>query len=188
MQIHETKIPDVKIIVPHVHKDARGLFFESFNQKAFSQAINQTAEGSFDFVQDNHSANAKNVLRGLHYQLPPLAQAKLVRCVSGEVFDVAVDIRKSSPSFGHWVGDILSVENQKQLWIPRGFAHGFLSLSQEAVLLYKTDNYYSPSHERRIIWNDTDINIAWPLAAKTLPLLSEQDRQAGALKHADLFD
>lgn len=170
MQIIKTEIPDVLILEPKVFGDDRGFFFESFNQKVFEDAVGYKV----DFIQDNHSKSTEGVLRGLHFQLPPFAQAKLVRCVVGEVFDVAVDIRKSSPTFGHWVGVHLSAENKRQLWIPEGFAHGFLVLSETAEFVYKTTNYYSPTHDRGIVWNDPSIGIKWPeLVAK--PLLSDKD-------------
>lgn len=170
MQVIDTKIPDVKIIEPTVFEDARGFFFESFNHKMFEEKVGCKVT----FVQDNHSKSIKGVLRGLHYQLPPHAQGKLVRVVQGKVFDVAVDIRKSSPSFGQWVGEVLSAENRKQLWIPEGFAHGFLTLSETAEFLYKTTNYYAPSCEKCIWWNDKTLNIAWPFQEK--PNLSEKDK------------
>ncbi|EGM78172.1 dTDP-4-dehydrorhamnose 3,5-epimerase [Rheinheimera sp. A13L] len=181
MNIIDTSIPDVKIIEPKVFGDERGFFFESFNLLKFEDAIGRKV----NFVQDNHSKSSKNVLRGLHYQLDPCAQGKLVRCVQGEVFDVAVDIRKSSATFGRWVGVHLSAENKKQLWIPEGFAHGFLTLSDSAEFLYKTTNYYSPDSDRGILWNDSDIGIEWPLTVS--PLLSEKDDKAKRLKDADLF-
>lgn len=159
MNVIETEIPDVKIFEPKVFGDERGFFFESFNQKQFEEVIGRAV----NFVQDNHSKSVKGVLRGLHYQLLPMAQGKLVRVVQGEVFDVAVDIRKSSPTFGKWVGVVLSAENKKQLWIPEGFAHGFLTLSDTAEFLYKTTNYYSPQHEGSLSWCDKDIDIVWPI-------------------------
>lgn len=180
MNIIDTQIPDVKIIEPKVFGDERGFFFESFNQKIFEEAIGRPVT----FVQDNHSKSSKGVLRGLHYQLPPHAQGKLVRCVVGEVFDVAVDIRKSSPSFGQWVGVNLSAENKRQLWIPEGFAHGFLTLSETAEFLYKTTNFYHHSSERSIRWNDDDIEIEWPT---TDVVLSAKDRIAAQLSIAELF-
>jgi len=171
MNIIDTKIPDVKIIEPQVFGDERGFFFESFNQLQFDAAIGR----SVNFVQDNHSKSSKGVLRGLHYQLPPHAQGKLVRCVVGEVFDVAVDIRKSSPTFGQWVGVNLSAENKRQLWIPEGFAHGFVTLSETAEFLYKTTNYYHRESEGAIVWNDPELNIEWPIEGA---LLSEKDQNA----------
>lgn len=157
MNVIKTEIPDVLIFEPKVFGDERGFFFESFNQKVFEEAVGHPV----DFVQDNHSKSSKGVLRGLHYQLPPFAQGKLVRCIAGEVFDVAVDIRKNSETFGKWVGVNLSAENKRQLWIPEGFAHGFLTLSDTAEFLYKTTNYYNPEMERGIIWNDPMLSIEW---------------------------
>lgn len=181
MKVTDTKIPDVKVIEPTVFEDERGFFFESFNHKKFEQAIGH----SIDFVQDNHSKSSKGVLRGLHYQLPPHAQGKLVRVVQGEVFDVAVDIRKSSPTFGLWVGRTLSAENKKQFWIPEGFAHGFLTLTETAEFLYKTTNYYGPSSERSIRWNDPDIGVRWPDG--TRPCVSDKDMKASAFAEAKVF-
>jgi dTDP-4-dehydrorhamnose 3,5-epimerase len=158
MKVTPLAIPDALLIEPELFRDDRGFFFESFNQKKFEEAIGR----KINFVQDNHSKSVKGVLRGLHYQLPPKAQGKLVRVIQGQVFDVAVDIRQSSPTFGKWVGEILSADNKKQLWIPEGFAHGFLTLSDTAELLYKTTDYYSLALERSIIWDDKSINIEWP--------------------------
>ncbi len=158
MKVIDTAIPDVKIIEPAVFGDERGFFMESFNEKRFNEAIGQEVK----FVQDNHSRSAKGVLRGLHYQLPPHAQGKLVRVVSGEVFDVAVDIRSESPTFGKWVGVTLSAANKRMFWIPEGFAHGFLVLSETADFLYKTTDYWHRDLERCIKWNDESININWP--------------------------
>ncbi|WP_314138477.1 dTDP-4-dehydrorhamnose 3,5-epimerase [Buttiauxella noackiae] len=169
MNVIKTNIPDVLIFEPKIFGDERGFFFESFNQLVFEEAVGRKV----DFVQDNHSKSSKGVLRGLHYQLPPFAQGKLVRCVAGEVFDVAVDIRENSPSYGQWVGIILSAENKRQLWIPEGFAHGFLALSEEAEFIYKTTEFYSPVHERCIYWNDPSINISWGLNEP--PKVSEKD-------------
>ena len=169
MKVTPTKLAGVLIIELRVFGDERGFFFESFNQRAFDEAVG----AHVDFVQDNHSKSSRNVLRGLHYQLPPKAQGKLVRVVQGEVFDVAVDLRKDSPTFGQWVGEILSAENKKQLWIPAGFAHGFLTLSDTAEFLYKTTDYYSPEHERCIRWDDADVGVQWPLS--TPPLVSGKD-------------
>ncbi len=173
MQVIPTAIPDVLILEPKVFGDERGFFFESFNRKAFQEATGLDV----DFVQDNHSKSAKHVLRGLHYQLPPKAQGKLVRVVQGEVFDVAVDLRKGSKTFGCWVGQILSAENKLQMWIPSGFAHGFLTLSDTAEFLYKTTDYYSPAHERAIRWDDPEIGIDWPLTAAE-PILAAKDATA----------
>ena len=158
MKVTDTKIPDVKLIEPIIFEDERGFFFESFNHMKFEEAIGY----NIAFVQDNHSKSSKGVLRGLHYQLPPHAQGKLVRVVQGEVFDVAVDIRKHSSTFGHWVAEILSAENKRQLFIPEGFAHGFLTLSQTAEVLYKTSNFYSKDHERSIRWDNKTIGVEWP--------------------------
>ncbi|WP_265612285.1 dTDP-4-dehydrorhamnose 3,5-epimerase, partial [Aeromonas salmonicida] len=158
MNVINTSIPEVLIFEPQVFGDERGFFFESFNYQKFEEAVGHQVK----FIQDNHSRSSQGVLRGLHYQLPPHAQGKLVRCIVGEVFDVAVDIREQSPTFGQWVGVTLSAENKRQLWIPEGFAHGFLTLSTAAEILYKTTNYYQPSHERSIIWNDNVLAIKWP--------------------------
>lgn len=175
-----TTIPDVLIIEPKVFGDQRGFFFESFNRRQFAELSGRDAY----FVQDNHSRSAKNVLRGLHYQIRQ-PQGKLVRVVQGEVFDVAVDIRKSSPTFGQWVGEILSAENKRMLWIPEGFAHGFVVLSDTAEFLYKTTDYWAPEFERSIAWNDPAINIQWPLHGE--PTLSAKDQQAQRLAEAEHF-
>lgn len=169
MKVTPLKIPEVKLIEPEVFSDERGFFYESFNQKQFNDAVGQETT----FVQDNQSKSKRGVLRGLHYQEQPLAQGKLVRVISGEVFDVAVDIRENSATYGQWVAEILSGSNKKQLWIPEGFAHGFLTLSDTAELLYKTTNFYSPEHEACILWNDKSINIKWPFDFE--PLLSNKD-------------
>lgn len=176
MKITPTKIPGVLVIEPQIYGDERGFFFESFNQKRFNDAVGYDVK----FVQDNHSKSVKSVLRGLHYQLPPKAQGKLVRVVQGEVFDVAVDIRKGSPTYGQWVGVTLSGENKQQLWIPAGLAHGFLTLSDTAEFLYKTTDYYAQDHERSIRWDDPTLNIKWPL--ETEPLLSEKDKIANLFR------
>lgn len=181
MKVIETKIPGLLIIEPKVFGDERGFFFESFNEKAFNAATGNT----LPFVQDNHSKSTKGVLRGLHYQLPPKAQGKLVRVVQGEVFDVAVDIRKGSPTYGQWVGEVLSADNKKQLWIPPGFAHGFLTLSDTAEFLYKTTDYWSPEHERAILWNDATLNIDWPLNGLQ-PTLAAKDAAAVAFSAAEI--
>ena len=173
-------IPDVILFEPTVFGDDRGFFFESFNQARFDAAIGQSAT----FVQDNHSRSVKQVLRGLHYQIQK-AQGKLVRVIQGEVFDVAVDIRKSSPTFGRWVGEILSAENKRQLWVPEGFAHGFVVLSDTAEFLYKTTTYYAPEHERCIAWNDPAIGIQWPIVGA--PVLSGKDRKGLSLAEAEHF-
>lgn len=175
-------IPEVILFEPKVFGDDRGFFFESFNQQKFADLTGLER----NFVQDNHSKSQKDVLRGLHYQLPPKSQGKLVRVVEGEVFDVAVDIRKSSPTFGKWVGEILTAENKLQLWIPEGFAHGFLVLSETAEFLYKTTDYYAPECERCIIWNDTNINIDWPVPLA--PVLSGKDQSGLPLQQSDVFD
>jgi len=181
MKVTPTAIPDVLVIEPKMFGDARGFFFESFNQKSFNEATGLNVA----FVQDNHSRSAKGVLRGLHYQLQQ-PQGKLVRVVRGAVFDVAVDIRKSSPTFGRWVGVELSEDNHKQLWVPAGFAHGFLVLSETADFLYKTTDYYAPAHERCIDWNDPVIGIVWP--SDLQPQLSNKDQMAQPLASAQLFD
>lgn len=181
MNIITTNISDVFIIEPKVFLDDRGFFLESFNAKLFAEKTGINT----NFVQDNHSRSQQNVLRGLHYQIQQ-AQAKLVRVVVGEIFDVAVDIRKSSPTFGQWVGTILSAENKKQLWIPEGFAHGFLVLSEVAEVLYKASNFYAPQFDRSIRWNDPDININWHL--NNSPLLSAKDENAPLLKDAEVFN
>ena len=180
MNVIDTAIPDVKIIEPKVFGDARGFFYESFNDRAFAEGTGVNVQ----FVQDNHSKSARNVLRGLHYQLQQ-AQGKLVRVVQGEVWDVAVDIRRSSPTFGKWVGVILSAENNCQLWVPAGFAHGFVVLSETAEFLYKTTDYYAPAHERCIAWNDPTLAIEWPIEGA--PSLSTKDAQGVAFKDADYF-
>jgi dTDP-4-dehydrorhamnose 3,5-epimerase len=182
MKATRLAIPEVVMLEPHIFGDARGFFFESFNQRAFEEAVGM----EINFVQDNHSRSAKNVLRGLHYQLGK-SQGKLVRVVSGKVFDVAVDVRRSSPTFGIWVGEFLSAENQRQLWIPPGFAHGFVTLDDNTEFLYKTTNYYAPTHERSIRWDDLDIDISWP-ALEGQPILSSKDIQAPSLGNAEVFD
>lgn len=173
-------IPEVILFTPKVFGDERGFFFESFNHRTFVEAVGRP----IDFVQDNHSKSVKGVLRGLHYQIQQ-TQGKLVRVSAGEVFDVAVDLRKSSPTFGQWVGVLLSAENKQQLWIPEGFGHGFAVLSEHAEFLYKTTDYYAPQHERSIIWNDPDLNIDWHL--DVAPTLSAKDLAGNSLKAADLF-
>lgn len=175
-----TALPEVLIIEPKVFGDARGFFFESYNERAFEEATGIKRS----FVQDNHSRSARNVLRGLHYQIQN-PQGKLVRVTAGEVFDVAVDIRRSSPNFGKWVGVSLSAENKRQLWIPEGFAHGFLVVSDSAEFLYKTTDYYAPEFERSLLWNDPDIGIQWPL--DVTPLLAAKDQAASSLSHAEVF-
>jgi dTDP-4-dehydrorhamnose 3,5-epimerase len=181
MKVTPLKIPDVLLIEPQVFGDDRGFFFESFNHKLFEKVVGR----KINFVQDNHSKSAKGVLRGLHYQLPPKAQGKLVRVIQGEVFDVAVDIRRSSPTFGEWVGDIISSDNKKQIWIPEGFAHGFLTLTDTAEFLYKTTEFYSKKHEQAIQWNDKKIGIEWPVDK---PSLSLKDRASKLFSDAGYFD
>lgn len=173
-------IPDVALLEPKVFGDDRGFFFESFNHAKFEAAIGRHVT----FVQDNHSRSVENVLRGLHYQIQQ-PQGKLVRVVQGKVFDVAVDIRQSSPTFGQWVGEILSAENKRQMWVPEGFAHGFIVLSDTAEFLYKTTNYYAPEFERCIVWNDPAIGIRWPIEGE--PTLSAKDQQAKPLAEAEGF-
>lgn len=180
MQAIKTAIPDVIIFEPKVFGDDRGFFYESFNQKIFEEATGL----SFNFVQDNHSKSAKNVMRGLHYQIQQ-PQGKLVRVSAGQVFDVAVDIRKSSSTFGQYIGVHLSAENKRQLWVPPGFAHGFVVLSETAEFLYKTTALYAPQFERCIRWDDPTIAIAWPIEGA--PLLSAKDQQGASLKEAELF-
>jgi dTDP-4-dehydrorhamnose 3,5-epimerase len=180
IQVTATALPEVKIIEPKVFGDARGYFYESFNALEFAE---QVAPG-IEFVQDNHSRSAKGVLRGLHYQIQN-AQGKLVRVVEGEVFDVAVDIRKSSPNFGKWVGAMLSVENHRQMWVPPGFAHGFVVLSESAQFLYKTTDYWFPEHERSIVWNDPSIGIGWPIDFE--PLLAAKDAAGKRLADAEVY-
>ena len=182
MNIIKTDIPEVLIFEPRVFGDARGFFFESFSSKVFHEAVGRKVE----FVQDNHSQSQKGVLRGLHYQLDPHAQGKLVRCIEGEVFDVAVDLRRSSPTFGQWVGATLSAQNKAQFWVPAGFAHGFVVLSESAEFLYKTTDYYAPQHEQCIAWNDPFLNIEWPQLAEA-PKLSAKDAAGKAWADALFF-
>jgi len=180
MQVTPTAIPDLLILEPEVFGDDRGFFFESFNAQAFERATGLKR----DFVQDNHSKSAKNVLRGLHYQIRN-PQGKLVRVVQGEVFDIAVDLRKCSKSFGQWIGIRLSAENKKQFWVPEGFAHGFVVLSETAEFLYKTTDYYYPEHERCVLWNDPSIAVQWPVDVE--PQLSAKDRAGMLLAEAEVF-
>jgi len=182
MNARRTAIPDVVVLEPNVFGDARGFFFESFNRKVLEAQVGR----SLDFVQDNHSLSARGVLRGLHYQLPH-PQGKLVRVVRGEVFDVAVDLRRASATFGRWVGDVLSADNKRQLWIPEGFAHGFLVLSEQAEFLYKTTDYWHPEHERCIRWDDPELGIAWPTAGLG-PVVSAKDALGKPLREAPVFD
>ncbi|MFZ2162789.1 MAG: dTDP-4-dehydrorhamnose 3,5-epimerase [Sideroxyarcus sp.] len=181
MQVVATAIPDLFTIEPRVFGDDRGFFYESFNQRRFTELTGVTDS----FVQDNHSKSARNVLRGLHYQIRQ-PQGKLVRVIAGEVLDIAVDIRKSSPNFGNWVGVNLSAENKKMLWIPKGFAHGFVVLSDSAEFLYKTTDYWAPEHERSIVWNDPDLAIDWQLNGAS-PLLSAKDQAGKLLREAETF-
>ncbi|MCX7278012.1 MAG: dTDP-4-dehydrorhamnose 3,5-epimerase [Burkholderiales bacterium] len=180
MKVTPCAIPDVLLIEPRVFGDDRGFFYESFNQRAFDQATGLNLQ----FVQDNHSKSTRNVLRGLHYQVQQ-PQGKLVRVVAGEVFDVAVDIRRDSPTFGKWVGALLSAKNNHQLWVPPGLAHGFLVLSESAEFLYKTTDYYVPEHERCIAWNDSTLAIDWPIASHG-PILSAKDASGAVFLEADL--
>ncbi|MCS2154924.1 dTDP-4-dehydrorhamnose 3,5-epimerase [Scandinavium goeteborgense] len=181
MNIIKTDIPDVMILEPKIFGDDRGFFFESFNQKIFEEAVGRKVE----FVQDNHSKSSKGVLRGLHYQQEPYAQGKLVRCVAGEVFDVAVDIRKASPTFGKWVGVNLSAENKRQLWIPEGFAHGFLVLSEIAEFVYKTTDFYHPESDRGILWNDPIIGVNWGLGNDVT--LSDKDKNHPSFNDIEMY-
>jgi len=181
MQITKLSIPEVVLFEPKVFGDDRGFFFESYNGRVFEDATGLKC----NFVQDNHSRSSKNVLRGLHYQIKH-PQGKLVRVIEGEVFDVAVDIRKSSPTFGAWVGATLSAENKLMMWVPEGFAHGFVVLSESAEFLYKTTDYWYPEYERGIIWNDPAIGIEWPVVGE--PLLAKKDTEAKLLQDAELFE
>jgi dTDP-4-dehydrorhamnose 3,5-epimerase len=180
MNVIPTTLPDVLILEPRVFGDERGFFYESYNEREFKGSTGINAR----FVQDNHSLSAKNVLRGFHYQIKR-PQAKLVRVIAGEVFDVVVDLRKSSPTFGKWLGIKLSAENKRLVWIPEGFAHGFLVLSGSAEFLYKATDYYAPAHERCLIWNDPDLGIKWPLDGE--PIIAAKDRAGLPLKEAELF-
>ena len=181
MKVTALSIPDILLIEPKVFRDDRGFFFESFNQATFEKETNLSPT----FVQENHSRSIKGVLRGLHYQLPPKAQGKLVRVIHGEIFDAVVDIRKDSPTFGQWLGEVISADNKKQLWIPLGFAHGFLTLSESAEVLYKATDFYAPEFERCIAWNDTEIGIEWPLHGE--PILSNKDQNGLSLSNAKAF-
>ena len=185
MKVINTAIPEVKIIVPNIFKDKRGYFFESFNRDEF----NKKTGIELNFVQENQSKSEFGVVRGLHYQLEPKPQGKLVRCVSGTVFDVAVDIRQSSPTFGEWTSVVLDNLNKKMFWIPAGFAHGFLALEENSEVLYKASEFWSNDHDRSIKWNDTNININWPLNDINCsePRLSEKDAKAPPLKNAEVF-
>ncbi|MDO8299763.1 dTDP-4-dehydrorhamnose 3,5-epimerase [Lacisediminimonas sp.] len=181
VQAFPTAIPEVKVIQPKVFGDARGFFYESFNARKFAELTGV----STPFVQDNHSRSVRGVLRGLHYQIRQ-PQGKLVRVVAGEIFDVAVDIRRNSPTFGKWVGETLSSDNQRQIWVPAGFAHGFVVVSEFAEVLYKTTDYWAPEHERSIIWNDPGIGITWPDVGG--PVLSAKDQVGSLLRDAEVFE
>ena len=181
MQVSDTRLAGVKVIEPKVFEDARGFFFESYNRRHFGEAVGVSPE----FVQDNHSRSQRGVLRGLHYQVRQ-PQGKLVRAVAGEIFDVAVDLRRASPTFGQWDGVVLSAENRRQLWIPEGFAHGFLVLSETAEVLYKATDYYAPEHERCIAWNDGDIAVQWPLDGA--PRVSDKDAAGVPFRVAHCFE
>jgi len=182
MKAISTAIPDVFVFEPKVFGDSRGFFFESFNENVFSNAIGSCPR----FVQDNHSKSSKHVLRGLHYQIKQ-PQGKFVRVTAGEVFDVAVDLRKSSPTFGQWVGEVLSADNRRMLWVPPGFGHGFVTLSETAEFLYKTTDFYAPEHERCLLWSDPDLAIDWQLNG-AVPALSAKDQLGKLLKDADVFE
>lgn len=181
MKVIKTCLPDVLLVEPDVFADERGFFMESFNARKFEQAVGRRVS----FVQDNHSRSQANVLRGLHYQIQQ-PQAKLVRVVLGRIFDVVVDLRRASPTFGQWVAEELSAENKRQVWVPEGFAHGFLVLSGVAEVEYKTSDYYAPEYERCIAWNDPDLAIPWPL--KAAPVLSAKDRAGSSLRSSEWFD
>lgn len=182
MQVFNTNLPDVKLLKPKKFGDERGFFLESYNKKVFDDLIGMNV----DFVQDNHSRSSKGVLRGLHYQIRQ-PQGKLVRVTAGKVYDVAVDMRRDSPTFGQWAGTILTAEGQEQFWVPEGFAHGFLVLSDTADFLYKTTNYYAPEHDRSVFWNDKTIGIEWPISDSLQPTLSDKDRNAVEFNQADYF-
>lgn len=181
MNAYPTSIADVVVLDPSVFEDSRGFFYEAWNQQVFDGVIGTP----IDFVQDNHSKSKRGVLRGIHYQIYPHAQGKLVRVAAGRVFDVAVDLRRSSPTFGQWIGEELSAENGRQLWVPAGFGHGFLAQSEWAEVLYKTTDYYAADCDRSLIWNDADLAIDWPLDGE--PLLSDKDATAPTLQDAELF-
>ena len=181
MKVIETDIPGVLILEPKVYRDSRGHFFESYNRRTFREATGVDVE----FVQDNESLSSRNVLRGLHYQIRQ-PQGKLVRVVAGEIYDVAVDLRRSSPTFGKWTGALLSPSQQPMIWIPQGFAHGFLVLSEQAIIIYKTTDYYAPEHERTLAWNDRSVGVLWPLEGS--PLLSDKDGRGTAFAEAETFD
>ncbi len=181
MKITPLNLTDVLLIEPELYKDNRGFFFESFNQEKFEKVIGR----KINFVQDNHSMSSKGVLRGLHYQLPPRAQGKLVRVIRGEIYDVVVDVRKTSPTFGEWVGERLSAANKKQIWIPEGFAHGFITITETSEVLYKVTDFYSSQHEQSLIWNDPKVNIIWP-SYKNL-IISAKDLKGKSLSELIFF-
>ncbi|MGF1458813.1 MAG: dTDP-4-dehydrorhamnose 3,5-epimerase [Leptolyngbyaceae cyanobacterium] len=181
MNVIQTEIPDVLLLEPLIHGDHRGFFMESFNHKVFAEKTGLERR----FVQDNHSRSKQGILRGLHYQIQS-PQGKLLRVISGKIFDVAVDLRRHSATFGQWVGEILSADNYRQLWVPEGFAHGFCVLSESADVLYKTTDYYAPQHERTLLWNDPDLAIAWPLSGAS-PILSVKDQRGIPLSEAEVF-
>jgi dTDP-4-dehydrorhamnose 3,5-epimerase len=183
MKFTPLAIPDVLVFEPDVFEDQRGFFFESFNQSQFENVIGR----KITFVQDNHSKSIKGVVRGLHYQLPPKEQGKLIRVIQGQIYDVAVDLRKKSPTFGQWVGEVLSAANKKQIWIPEGFAHGFITLSDDSEILYKATDFYSPNHEQCLIWNDPEINVIWP-HTKDNYIFSDKDKKGKALSELSLFN
>jgi dTDP-4-dehydrorhamnose 3,5-epimerase len=180
VKVERASIPDVLLLEPKVFGDARGFFFESYNRRAFAAATGLDVE----FVQDNQSRSSRNVLRGLHYQIRQ-AQGKLVRVASGEIWDVAVDLRRGSPSFGRWAGAKLDADSRRMLWVPPGFAHGFIALSEQADVLYKATDYYAPEHERTLLWNDPALAISWPLAGE--PVLADKDRRGTPLSAAETF-
>ena len=182
MIVKSLSIADILLVEPKIFEDDRGFFFESFNQVDFEKVTNLTPL----FVQENHSSSKKSVLRGLHYQLPPFAQDKLIRVPQGEIFDIAVDIRQNSPTFGSHVGELLSSANKKQLWIPKGFAHGFVVLSEVAEVIYKTTEYYVPESQRSILWDDPELNIDWNLG-ELLPILSDKDKEGFLLSDSEIF-
>ena len=181
MKVARAEIPEVLVLEPRVFQDARGFFLESYNRRTVKEATGLDLK----FVQDNTSFSVRNVLRGLHYQIRQ-AQGKLISVMAGEIFDVAVDLRRSSPTFGKWVGVTLSGGGHRMLWIPEGFAHGYIVLSEHAIMLYKTTDYYAPEHERAILWNDPELGIRWPLEGA--PIISEKDRAAAPFRSAELFD
>ena len=181
MKVERTSIADVLLLEPQVFGDARGFFYESYNRRTFARDTGLEIE----FVQDNHSRSSKNVLRGLHYQLRQ-AQGKLVRVTSGAIWDVVVDLRRGSPSFGRWTGAALNSDSKRMLWVPPGFAHGFIVTSEEAEVLYKSTDYYAPEHERTLLWNDPALGISWPLAGE--PVMTDKDRRGAPLAAAETFD